>query len=112
MLDQLLKLGLVGDIAGAGGGLPTGTCGAAADSDLAVAAASAADVRILAVNVYEYQSSDNTLQGQLIDLATRTGSYVDLDGDGIMDDPSVLYGSWNWPEITLVVDALEDLAGL
>lgn len=91
------------------GGLPTGTCGAAAGSDLAVRACAATDVHVLGINVYEYQSDDNLLQNQFIDLATRTNSYIDVNGDGVRDDPAVLYGSWDWPPMRSVMNAVKDL---
>lgn len=92
------------------GGLPTGTCGPAATSELAIRAASATDVRVLGVNVYEYQANDGLLQEQMIDLAKETNSYIDRDGDGANDDPAVLYGSWNWPPMGTVMLAIQDLA--
>lgn len=94
------------------GGLPEGTCGDAATSTLAADACNAADVKVLGVNVYEYQSGDTALQEQLETLAQRTSSYIDRDGDGLLDDPAVLFGSWNWPDLNAVVRALRDLAGM
>jgi hypothetical protein len=76
----------------------------------AVASVNAQRARTLGINVYEYQSSDHTLQNQLLSIATATGSYIDLDDDGVKDDPAVLYGSWNWPPIDDVVEALHELA--
>ncbi|MBN2798423.1 MAG: choice-of-anchor D domain-containing protein [Deltaproteobacteria bacterium] len=92
------------------GGLPEGSCGEAAGADLAVRACAATDVRVLGINVYEYQAGDDVLQNQLIDLATRTSSFIDLDGDGDRDDPAVLFGSWDWPVISSVMAAVKDLA--
>lgn len=90
------------------GGLPAGSC-TAATSDHAAKACTASDVKVLGVNVYEYQSGDSTLQRQLESFAIDTESMIDLDGDGINDDPAVLFGSWNWPEIRDVVEAIQEL---
>jgi len=94
------------------GGLPTGTCGEAATSSLAAQACNASDVKVLGVNVYEYQSGDSALQEQLETLALSTNSYIDRDGDGTVDDAAVLFGSWNWPDNNSVIRALKDLAGM
>ncbi len=66
--------------------------------------------KVLGINVYEYWASDGSLQGQLNELAEATSSYIDRDGDGAKDDPAALYGSWDWPDIGTVVDAMWDLA--
>ncbi|MDP6934162.1 MAG: hypothetical protein QGG40_14650, partial [Myxococcota bacterium] len=75
----------------------------------AAEAAIEANIKVLGVNVYEYQSSDNTLQQQLEDLAVASDSFLDRDGDGTYDDPAVLYGSWDWPSTSEVTGALESL---
>lgn len=82
---------------------PLDTCDEPAEFEMATAAVNALRGRILGVNVYEYQSTDATLQQQLVDLALATNSLIDTDGDGDKDDPAVLYGSWNWPEIDDVI---------
>lgn len=86
--------------------MPEGTCDDPASKDQAVAAIGELGGRVLGMNVYEYQANDDTLQGQLIELAQATGSYIDTDGDGHKDDPAVLFGSWDWPELDDIVDAL------
>lgn len=73
-------------------------------------ACAAADVRVMGVNVYEYQAYDNTLQEQLTALAEQTGAFMDKDGDGAIDDPAVLYGSWDWPALNQVLAGLHDIA--
>jgi hypothetical protein len=77
---------------------------------MAVDAINDMGAKVLGINVYEYWSSDSALQGQLNELAESTSSYIDRDGDGSKDDPAALYGSWDWPAISTVVDALWDLA--
>ena len=86
--------------------MPVDTCDDPASKDQAVAAIGELGGRVLGMNVYEYQATDNTLQGQLIELAQATGSWIDTDGDGSKDDPAVLFGSWDWPELDDIVDAL------
>lgn len=92
------------------GGLPEGSCGDAATSELAIRALSASDVKVLGLNVYEYQFSDSTLQSQLVNLSKQTDSWIDEDGDGQLDDVAVLHGSWNWPEMSNVMRAIGNLA--
>ncbi len=92
------------------GGLPEGSCPDAASSELAIKALSASDVKVLGLNVYEYQFNDQTLQNQLTNLAKQTDSWIDEDGDGHLDDPAVLHGSWNWPEMSNVMRAIGHLA--
>ncbi|MBN1337224.1 MAG: hypothetical protein JXB39_14795 [Deltaproteobacteria bacterium] len=70
-----------------------------------------ARAHVIGVNVYEYQTSDHTLQTQLTAIAVATDSYIDEDDDGLIDEPAVLYGSWNWPDINQIIDAIWDLAG-
>jgi hypothetical protein len=90
--------------------VPPGACPGAVGSSDAVSAIRALNAKVLGINVYEYWSSDNTLLYQLTDLAEATNSYIDADDNGTKDDPAVLYGSWNWPPISDVVDAMWDLA--
>jgi hypothetical protein len=90
--------------------LPEGACHGAASMDDAVSSIRGLGAKVLGINVYEYWSSDTTLLGQLTDLAVATDSYIDADDNGVKDDPAVLWGSWNWPPIESVVDALWDLA--
>jgi hypothetical protein len=93
-----------------GDSMPSGACFGGASLDDAVDAVNDMGAKVLGINVYEYWSSDSTLQGQLDVLAERTDSFIDKDGDGIKTDPAALYGSWDWPEISTIVDALWDLA--
>jgi len=90
--------------------LPEDACHGAATFDDAVSSVRNLDAKVLGINVYEYWSTDDTLLGQLNELAEATGSYIDKDDNGSKDDPAVLFGSWNWPPIEDVVDALWDLA--
>ncbi len=90
--------------------MPSGCCFAAADFDRAINATNDLGAHTLGVNVYEYQTYDGVLQQQLEEMAVGTNSYIDSDGDGEKDDPAVLYGSWNWPPIEEVIEALWDLA--
>lgn len=89
--------------------VPTETCDDPAGFEEAVESIGDMNARFLGINVYEYQSSDHTLQEQLEELAEATASYIDKDGDGTNDDLAVLSGSWDWPAATEVVDAIEDL---
>jgi len=93
-----------------GDAMPSSTCDVAASFDHAVEAINDMGGKVLGINVYEWWASDSTLQGQLNELAEATDSYIDRDGDGAKDDPAALYGSWDWPAISTVVDALWDLA--
>jgi len=93
-----------------GDSMPSSTCSSPATFDMAVDAINEMGGKVLGINVYEYWSSDSMLQAQLNDLAEATSSYIDRDGDGAKDDPAALYGSWDWPAISTVVDALWDLA--
>jgi len=90
--------------------LPEGACHGAASFEDATSAIRAIGAKTLGINVYEYWASDDTLLGQLNELAEATGSYIDKDDNGSKDDLAVLFGSWNWPAIEDVVDALWDLA--
>ncbi len=90
--------------------MPEGTCFEPADKALAVEAFTTSDTRFLGVNVYEWQDGDPELQIQLENFARATDSWIDQDGDGIEEEPAVLYGSWNWPSIVEVLEAIEDLA--
>jgi len=90
--------------------LPEGACLGAATFDDAVSSMRSINAKSLGINVYEYWSTDGELLGQLTALAEATGSYIDKDDNGSKDDPAVLFGSWNWPPIEDVVDALWDLA--
>ena len=90
--------------------LPEGACHGAATFDDAVSSIRGLRAKSLGINVYEYWSTDDTLLDQLTELAVATGSYIDKDDNGSKDDPAVLFGSWNWPPIEDVVDALWDLA--
>ena len=38
-----------------------------------------------------------------------TESYIDADDDGLYDEPAVLAAGWNWPQMSDVLDAVEDL---
>lgn len=69
------------------------------------------DAKFLGINAYEFQDIDTTPQEQLEDLATRTNSKIDYDGDGARDDLAVMYGDWDWPAIPAVVAAVWDLVG-
>jgi hypothetical protein len=93
-----------------GDGMPSSSCYGGASYDDAVEAITDMGAKVLGINVYEYWSSDSSLQVQLEQLAEDTNSYIDKDGDGTKTDPAALYGSWDWPEISTVVDALWDLA--
>lgn len=93
-----------------GHAVPSGTCDQPASFEMAMQAINELRARVLGINVYEYQSYDSSLQEQLIDIAEATGSFIDEDDDGAKDDPAVLYGSWNWPAIELVIEALWDMA--
>ncbi len=93
-----------------GDSMPSGACFGGAGFDDAVGAINDMDAKFLGINVYEYWSSDGTLQGQLNNLAEATNSYIDIDGDGAKTNPAALYGSWDWPAISTVVDAMWDLA--
>ena len=90
--------------------MPEGTCFEPADKALAVEAFTTSDTRFLGVNVYEWQDGDPELQIQLENFARATDSWIDQNGDGIEEEPAVLYGSWNWPSIMEVLEAIEDLA--
>ncbi len=88
---------------------PEDSCGAPAGFSSAVSAIGSLNGRVLSMNVYEWQSTDDTLQTQLVSLAHATSSYIDKDGDGDKDDPAVLYGSWDWPELEDIVSAIAQL---
>lgn len=91
--------------------MPTGTCPDGASKLDAAQAVRAVGAELLGVNSYEFQDIDPVLQVQLLDLVDRTGSLIDADGDGVKDDPAVLSGSWDWPPVGQLVDAIWDLAG-
>lgn len=93
----------------AGHPVPEGSCGTPAGFSSAVSAIDSINGRVLSMNVYEWQSTDDTLQNQLLSLAHATGSYIDTDDDGEKDDPAVLYGSWDWPEMDDILSAIAQL---
>ena len=66
-------------------------------------------MQLLGINVYEWQASDPRPQRQLEALAVATGSYIDADDDGEIDDVAVLAEGWNWPAMDDVMEAVEDL---
>jgi len=90
--------------------MPNNTCFEPASFDATVAAALENDVKVVGINVYEYQYYDSTLQAQLEKFVESTESFIDQDGDGDEDDPAVLFGNWDWPDISDVVEAIWDLA--
>lgn len=90
---------------------PTGTCPSGAGRTEAIGALNHINAKFLGVNAYEFQDIDGTLQDQLENLAQQTGSFIDYDGDGAVDDLAVLYGDWDWPATHKVVDAVWDLVG-
>ncbi len=93
-----------------GHGLPTGSCAASGMRTTAIDALVAAEASFLGVNAYEFQDIDPALQGQLEEIARSTGSRIDADHDGAIDDVAVLSGSWDWPATDVVKDAIFDLA--
>lgn len=93
-----------------GDSLPSGSCPSGAGKADAIAAINAAGAKFLGVNAYEFQDEDTNLQGQLEDLANGTSSRIDADSDGAEDDVAVLSGSWDWPETSVIVTAIWDLA--
>ncbi|MFH1469437.1 MAG: hypothetical protein ABIO70_33940, partial [Pseudomonadota bacterium] len=70
----------------AGYGTPGG-CAADASSSAVVTALAALGGYVIGVHVNSYTT---TPYNQMIDLAQRTGSYADMDGDGSADDELVL----------------------
>ncbi len=90
--------------------VPPDACLGSVGFSEAMTAVKAINAKVLGINVYEYWSSDDTLLDELTEIAENTDSYIDADDNGYKDDPAVLYGSWNWPPIEDVVDALWDLA--
>ena len=92
-----------------GSELPAGTCGAPATVETVAQAMAVTDTRLLGINVYEWQGSDPRPQQQLEALAVATESYIDADGDGLYDEPAVLAAGWNWPAMSEVMHAVEDL---
>jgi hypothetical protein len=94
-----------------GHAVPEGSHEEPATFSIATEAVNEAKAHVIGVNVYEYQTSDHTLQTQPTNLAVETDSYIDEDDDGLIDEPAVLYGSWNWPDINEIVEAMWDLAG-
>jgi hypothetical protein len=95
--------------ASVGSALPTGACGEPATADTVARALAVTDTRLLGINVYEWQSSDPRPQQQLEALAHATESYIDADGDGLFDEPAVLAEGWDWPAMSDVMSAVEDL---
>lgn len=91
--------------------MPEDTCDVAASSNIAARAILGGGAKFLGVNVNEYAYYDDTLQTQLEGFAAATESYIDSDGDEEYDDLAVIGGSWDWPEPSEVVDAIEDLVG-
>lgn len=91
--------------------VPSDSCDEPASYETAVRSINSMGARFLGINVDEYQTYDPTLQDQLEEIAEATDSYYDKDGDGENTDLAVLYGSWDWPNATKVVDAIEDLVG-
>jgi hypothetical protein len=89
---------------------PTGSCSAVATRAPTIDALNAIDAKFLGVNAYEFQDIDPLLQEQLEALARGTTSKIDADGDGAHDDTAVLSGSWDWPETTVLMSAIFDLA--
>ncbi len=94
-----------------GHAVPDGCQFEPATFSIAAEAMNEVHAHFIGVNVYEYQTSDHTLQTQLTNFAVETESYIDEDDDGLIDEPAVLYGSWNWPDISEIVEAMWDLAG-
>ncbi|HCH65200.1 MAG: hypothetical protein CL927_15845 [Deltaproteobacteria bacterium] len=92
-----------------GSELPAGSCGAPATVDTVARALAVTDTRLLGINVYEWQGSDPRPQQQLEALAVATESYIDSNDDGLFDDPAVLAAGWNWPQMSTVMHAVEDL---
>jgi len=92
-----------------GSALPSSSCGQPATVDTVAEALAVTDTRLLGINVYEWQASDDRPQQQLLTLAEATESYIDSDGDGLYDDPAVLAEGWNWPRMDDVMEAVEDL---
>jgi hypothetical protein len=82
-----------------------GGCPLDAGSDDVVAAAKALNATLIGISV-----SGNTPKSQMEDLATRTGSYADTDGDGAVDDKLVFTWSGSSASLrTTIVDAISDL---
>ena len=82
-----------------------GGCPLDAGSDDVVAAAKALNATLIGISV-----SGNLPKPQMEDLATRTKSYADTDGDGAADDKLVF--SWSGSSASLrttIVDAIGDL---
>jgi hypothetical protein len=92
-----------------GSELPTGSCGEPATAETVARALAVTDTRLLGINVYEWQASDARPQQQLEALAVASDSYIDTDDDGLYDEPAVLAAGWNWPPMSEVIDAVEDL---
>ena len=91
--------------------MPTDTCDAPATPEVAARSITRGGAKFLGVNVYEFYYYDDSIQLQLESMAEATDSYIDQDGDDTYDDLAVLSGSWDWPEPSVVVDAVEDLIG-
>ncbi|MFH1469435.1 MAG: hypothetical protein ABIO70_33930, partial [Pseudomonadota bacterium] len=91
----------------AGYGTPGGCPGDASSSDV-VTALAALGGYIIGVHVNNYTT---TPYNQMIDLAQRTGSYADLDGDGSADDELVLKwaGSSNPDFRNAIISAVQQL---
>ncbi len=88
---------------------PEGSCYDPIGSADATQAVIDRGVKVLGVSVYEWYSSDKSVDEDLEQLAIETDSYMDTDGDGVKDEPAYLTGSWDWPDPTTVLDAVEDL---
>ena len=91
--------------------MPTDTCDAPATPEAAARSILGGGAKFLGVNVYEFYYYDDSIQIQLEAMAEATESYIDKDGDGENEDLAVLSGSWDWPEPSVVIDAVEDLIG-
>lgn len=90
---------------------PAGSCSAVNTRAATIAALQTVGAKFLGVNAYEFQDEDPVLQEQIEAIANGTHSKIDGDGDGAVDDPAVLYGSWDWPATSVLVNAIWDLAG-
>lgn len=86
---------------------PGGCPGDAAGSDV-VAAANALNAYLIGIAVNN--STSGTLHTQMTNLATATGSFADLNGDGIANEPLVF--TWSSGSATFrntIVNAISDL---
>ncbi len=94
-----------------GDAVPSDTCFEAAGTASASEALAKLDAKVLAVSFYEWYASDPTVDQELTALAQATDSYIDLDGDGAIDDEALITGSWDWPSTSVLIAGLEDLLG-